>query len=345
MTVDNTSVDMVPFLARVAEGATLSESEAERAFSIIMDGGATPAQIGAFLMALRVRGETDDEIIGAVRVMRAKSARIDAPVNAVDIVGTGGDGADTLNISTAAALVVAGAGVTVAKHGNRAVSSQCGSADVLSALGVTIDVERSVTERAFREARIGFMLAPRYHPAMKAVVLPRRELGVRTVFNLLGPLSNPAGVTRQFTGAFHRRWLEPMARVLLDLGSERAWVVHGSDGLDEITITGPTHVAEVRDGRIRTFDITPGDAGLATAGLESIKGGDAQLNAAHIRALLDGEPGPFRDTVALNAAAALIVADRCSSLIEGVALATRTLDDGSARGALDRLVAITGESA
>lgn len=339
--MDQPPTDLHPYLAKVASGHSLSEDDATAAFSLIMTGRATAAQIGGLLMALRVRGETVDEIVGAVRVMRAHAEAIEAPRDAIDIVGTGGDGAGTLNISTAAAFVVAGTGVPVAKHGNRAMSSRCGSADVLEALGVTVDVDRGVTARAVREAGIGFMLAPRYHPAMKAVAGPRRELGVRTVFNLLGPLANPANVKRQFTGVFDRRWLEPMARVLLALGTERAWIVHGSDGLDEITLSGPTHVAEVNGGRVRTFDVCPGDAGIATETLDAVAGGDAAFNAQRITALLDGEPGPFRDAVLLNAAAALIIADRCGSLREGCRLAAGAIDDGSARTALARLVAIT----
>ena len=333
--------DMKALLGRVATGATLSAAEAERAFEIMMSGDATPAQIGGFLMALRVRGETVDEITGAVRVMRAKAVPVSAPADAIDIVGTGGDAAGTFNISTGAALVVAGAGVPVAKHGNRALSSRCGSADVLAALGVNIDAEPKVVERAIAEAKIGFMMAPRYHSAMRHVAGPRVELGLRTIFNILGPMSNPAGVTRQFTGVFDRRWIEPMAKVLGALGSERAWVVHGSDGLDELTTTGPSFVAELKDGAVRTFEVSPADAGLPTARPEDLKGGDAETNAAAMRAMVGGERGPFRDAVIFNAAAALVVAGRAVDLADGAKLAAQSIDGGGARAALARLGAIT----
>ncbi|MDZ3837343.1 MAG: anthranilate phosphoribosyltransferase [Rhodospirillales bacterium] len=332
---------MKALLGRVATGATLTTPEAERAFEIMMSGDATPAQIGGFLMALRVRGETVDEIIGAVRVMRAKAVPVSAPADAIDIVGTGGDAAGTFNISTGAALVVAGAGVPVAKHGNRALSSRCGSADVLAALGVNIDAEPRVVERAIAEAKIGFMMAPRHHSAMRHVAGPRVELGLRTIFNILGPMSNPAGVARQFTGVFDRRWIEPMAEVLGALGSRRAWVVHGSDGLDELTTTGPSFVAELKDGAVRTFEVSPQDAGLPAARPEDLKGGDAETNAAAMRAMVGGERGPFRDAVIFNAAAALVVAGKAQGLAEGAELAARSIDGGGARAALARLVAIT----
>ncbi len=332
---------MKALLARAATGASLSATEAEAAFEIMMSGDATPAQIGGFLMALRVRGETVEEIAGAVRVLRAKALAVKAPADAIDIVGTGGDAAGTFNISTGAALVVAGAGVPVAKHGNRALSSRCGSADVLTALGVNIEAEPAVVERAIREAKIGFMMAPRHHSAMRHVAGPRVELGLRTIFNIIGPLSNPAGVTRQFTGVFDRRWIEPMAQVLGTLGSHRAWVVHGSDGLDELTTVGPSYVAELHDGVVRTFEVAPEDAGLARARPEDLRGGDAETNAAAMRAMVGGEHGPFRDAVVFNAAAALIVAGRAHSLRDGAALAARAIDEGEARAALSRLVTIT----
>ncbi len=333
--------DMKALLGQVATGATLSTAEAERAFEIMMSGDATPAQIGGFLMALRVRGETVEEIIGAVRVMRAKAVRVSAPADAIDIVGTGGDAAGTFNISTGAALVVAGAGVPVAKHGNRALSSRCGSADVLSALGVNIDAEPAVVERAIAEAKIGFMMAPRHHSAMRHVAGPRVELGLRTIFNILGPMSNPAGVTRQFTGVFDRRWIEPMAEVLGALGSQRAWVVHGSDGLDELTTVGPSFVAELKGGVVRTFQVAPEEAGLPTARPEDLKGGDAETNAAAMRAMVGGERGPFRNAVIFNAAAALIVAGRAEALADGAELAAQSIDGGGAKGALARLIAVT----
>ncbi len=336
-----TQSEMKTLLARVATGVSLSAPEAENAFAIIMSGEATAAQIGAFLMALRVRGETVDEITGAVRVMRDKALPVAAPEGAIDIVGTGGDASGTLNISTGAALVVAAAGVPVAKHGNRALSSKCGAADVLTALGVDIDCDLALVERAIREAGIGFLMAPRHHSAMRHVAGPRVELGIRTVFNLLGPLANPAGVKRQLTGAFARAWIEPMARVLGNLGCERAWVVHGEDGIDELTTTGRTYVAEWDDGAVRTFTVGPADAGLPIARPSDLKGGDGATNAAAMRAMIGGERGPFRDAVVLNAAAALIVAGRAATLVEGAVLAAAAIDDGRALATLDRLIAIT----
>jgi anthranilate phosphoribosyltransferase len=339
------SQEMKRLLAQLASGQSLSEDDAETAFGIIMSGDATPAQIGAFLAALRVRGETIAEITGAVRVMREKAIHIAAPTNAMDIVGTGGDASGTFNISTAAALVVAAVGVPVAKHGNRALSSRCGSADVLMALGVNLDADFPVIERAIRDAGIGFLMAPRHHTAMRHVAGARVELGFRTIFNILGPLSNPAGVRRQFSGAFSRSWIEPMATVLGKLGSERAWVVHGSDGLDELTTTGPSYVAELLNGEVRTFEVNPADAGLPIARPEELTGGDAETNAAAMRALLAGERSPFRDAVVFNAAAALIVAGRAKNLREGAALAQAAIDEGRAKATLDRLVELTNASA
>ena len=336
--------DMKPVLAKLADGGRLDADEAEAAFDIIMSGDATPAQIGAFLMALRVRGETVEEITGAVRTMRAKALRMEAPAGAIDVVGTGGDASGTFNISTGAALVVAGAGVPVAKHGNRALSSRCGAADVLAALGVNIDADMGLVKKALWEAGIGFLMAPRHHGAMRHVGGPRVEMGTRTIFNLLGPLSNPAGVKRQFTGVFAHHWIEPMARVLGNLGSERAWVVHGADGLDELTTTDVSYVAELADGRVRSFEVTPEDAGLSRAAPEDLKGGDPGTNAAAMRAMLDGEPGPFRDVVLYNAAAALIVAGKAGTLKDGVALAAAAIDGGKARAALEKLVAITNSA-
>ncbi len=336
--------DMKSFLAKVATGATLTETEAEAAFGVIMSGEATQAQIGAFLMALRIRGETVDEITGAARIMRAKALKVKAPENAMDIVGTGGDGAKTLNISTGAALVVAGCGVPVAKHGNRAISSQSGAADVLAALGVNLDAGASLVVRAIRDARIGFLMAPRYHSAMRHVGGPRVEMGVRTVFNILGPLINPAGVKRLFTGAFSRDWIEPMARTLGNLGCEKAWVAHGSDGLDEMTTVGPSWVAELKeDGSVATFEVRPEDAGIPRAEPEALKGGDPSHNAEAIQRLLKGEPGPYRDIVLYNAAGALIVAGQAANLVDGVALAAESIDKGAALAALENLIAITSE--
>ena len=337
------SDDLKPLLAKVADGASLTVDEAETAFTIIMSGQATEAQIGAFLMALRVRGETVDEITGAVRTMRAKALAVKAPEGAIDVVGTGGDGSGTYNISTAAAIVVAGSGVPVAKHGNKALSSKSGAADVLTALGVNIDADLSLVERAIAEAGIGFLMAPRHHSAMKYVGPARVEMGTRTIFNLLGPLSNPAGVTRQFTGVFARDWIEPMANVLNNLGCEAAWVVHGSDGLDEMTTTGPTFVAELKAGKVTTFEVSPEDAGLGVASPEDLKGGDGAHNAKALTAVMDGEPGPYRDVTLYNAAAALIVAGKAKDLKQGVEIAAAAIDGGQAKAALDKMVAITNE--
>jgi anthranilate phosphoribosyltransferase len=327
-------------LGLVAGGKRLSAAEAEQAFDIMMSGNATPAQMGGFLMALRVRGETVEEITGAAKAMRAKALHIKAPPRAIDIVGTGGDATGTYNISTAAALVVAACGVPVAKHGNRALSSRSGAADVLTALGIDIDCDMALIERAIVEAKIGFMMAPRHHSAMRNVGGTRVELGTRTIFNLLGPLTNPAGVRHHMLGVFARDWVEPIAQTLLRLGSKAAWVVHG-DGLDEITTTGATLVAELKDGRVRTFEITPEDAGLKRAPLAALKGGDGATNAAAIRAVLAGEPSAYRDIVLLNAAAALIVAGKAKHLKDGVGLAAAAIDSGRARATLERLVKIT----
>ncbi|MBL6928835.1 MAG: anthranilate phosphoribosyltransferase [Rhodospirillales bacterium] len=335
---------MKTLLAKVADGLPLDEAEAERAFGIIMSGDATPSQIGAFLMALRVRGETVEEITGAVRTMRAKALMIEAPADAMDIVGTGGDAKGTFNISTATAFVVAGAGVPVAKHGNRAVSSKAGAADVLLALGVNLDADMALVQRSVFEAGICFLMAPRHHSAMRHVMGARGEMGVRTIFNILGPLSNPAGVKRQFTGAFDRKWIEPMTRTLANLGSEAAWVVHGSDGLDELTTTGPTYVAELKNGEIRTFEVSPADAGLQIAKPSDLNGGDAQENAAMMHGVLGGESGPLRDVVVFNAAASLVVAGKASDLQEGAALASESIDSGRGAAALDKLIAITNET-
>jgi len=316
-----------PFLAKAADGAALTAREAEDAFAVIMSGEATSAQIAGLLMALRVRGETVDEITGAVRAMRAKMLPVSAPAGAIDVVGTGGDGSGTFNVSTGAALVVAGCGVPVAKHGNRALSSKSGAADVLTALGVNLDADLPLVERAIAEAGIGFLMAPRHHSAMKHVMPARVEMGVRTIFNILGPLSNPAGVTRQFTGVFARRWVEPLAQVLKNLGCEACWVVHGEDGLDELTTTGASYVAELKDGTVRTFTVTPADAGLPTARPEDLKGGSPEVNAQAIRDLLAGKAGAYRDIVLFNAAASLVVAGKTQDLESGAALAARAAPD------------------
>ncbi|HEX5454609.1 MAG TPA: anthranilate phosphoribosyltransferase [Stellaceae bacterium] len=332
--------DLRPLLAHVATGRTLSESEAESAFDIIMSGDATPSQMGALLMALRVRGETVEEIAGAARTMRAKALTIDAPPGTIDTVGTGGDGAGTFNISTASALVVAGSGVPVAKHGNRAFSSKSGAADVLAALGVNIEADMAIVRRCLWEIGVCFLMAPRHHSAMRHVGPTRVELGTRTIFNLLGPLSNPAGTRRQLVGVFAREWVVPIAEVLGRLGAERAWVVHGA-GIDELTTAGATTVAEWHQGRVVEFTVVPEEAGVQPASLESLKGGEPAHNAALMRALLDGAPGPLRDVVLLNSAAALVVAGRVDSLRDGAALAAQSIDSGRARQTLDRLVAMT----
>ena len=331
-------------IAKVATGASLTRSEAAAAFDRMMSGEATPSQMGGLLMALRVRGETVDEITGAVTTMRAKMLGVKAPADAVDVVGTGGDASGSFNISTCAAFIVAGAGVPVAKHGNRALSSKSGAADVLQALGVDIDLNADQVGRCIREAGIGFMFAPAHHPAMKNVGPTRLELGTRTIFNLLGPLSNPAGVKRQMVGTFSRQWIEPMAQVLNNLGSERVWVVHGSDGLDEITTSGPTSVAELKDGKVRTFDISPEDAGLERVKPEALRGGDAAHNATALLDVLKGKRGPFRDVALLNAAAALIVAGKAEDLRGAAALATKAVDSGEAEGRLDRLIAVSNKA-
>jgi anthranilate phosphoribosyltransferase len=332
--------DLKPLLARVAAGGSLGEAEAEAAFDIIMSGGATPSQIGALLMALRVRGESVAEIAGAARIMRQKALAIDAPPGTIDTVGTGGDGAGTFNISTASALVVAGCGVPVAKHGNRAFSSRSGAADVLAALGVNIDCDMALVRRSLWEIGFCFLMAPRHHSATRHVGPTRVELGTRTIFNLLGPLSNPANVRRQLVGVFAPEWVRPMAEVLGRLGAERAWVVHGA-GIDELTTAGVTKVAEWRDGRVIEFDVVPEEAGLQPARIEDLRGGEPPHNAALMTALLAGARGPLRDIVVLNSAAALVVAGRADDLRHGADLAAQAIDSGAARGVLDRLVALT----
>jgi anthranilate phosphoribosyltransferase len=328
-------------LDKVASGAKLDDVEMEAALETMASGAASPVQMGAFLMALRARGETIDEITGACRLMRRGMVRVEAPPEAVDIVGTGGDGHGTYNVSTCAAFVTAGAGVPVAKHGSRAVSSLSGASDVLGALGVKLDVTPMVITRSIAEAGVGFMWAPVHHPAFKAWAPVRAELGVRTLFNLLGPLCNPAGVTRQVVGVFNPAWVEPLAEVLKNLGSAHAWVVHGSDGLDELTTTGISQVAELRDGDVAVFEVAPEDAGLKRVPLAQLKGGDARANAAAIRDVLAGTPGPFRDIVLLNSAAALIVGGKAANLADGVERAARSIDTGAASQALDKLIAVT----
>ena len=329
--------DFKAYIARAASGTPLSFEEAREAFDVVMSGEATPSQIGGFLMALRVRGETVPEIAGAVATMRAKMLRVEAPADAVDIVGTGGDGSHSVNISTASAFVVAGAGVPVAKHGNRGLSSQTGTADVLTALGINIDLSPEKIAYCVRDAGIGFMFAPSHHPAMKYVGPTRVELGTRTIFNLLGPLSNPAGVRRQMVGVFAPEWVAPIAETLRDLGAERLWVVHG-DGYDEITATGETQVAELRDGEIQHFVLTPEPFGLARCTKDELRGGDAAYNARALRDVLEGKAGAFRDTVLMNAGAGLVVAGKVDRIEDGMELAAASIDQGKAAATLERLV-------
>ena len=330
-------------MTRVADGERLSDAEMQDALDLLMSGVAPPVAMGAFLMALRVRGETVEEITGAAKFLRARMTTVDAPPGSVDIVGTGGDSHGTYNVSTAATFVAAGAGVIVAKHGNRAVTSLSGASDVLAALGVKLDVPPVAVSRAISDSGVGFLWAPLYHPAMKTWAPIRADLGLRTLFNLLGPLCNPAGVTRQVLGVYDRKLVEPIAEVLKNLGSEHAWVVHGADGMDELTTTGATTVAELHGGNISVFDVTPEDAGLPRADIAALKGGDAATNARALRNLLQGETGAYRDIVVLNAAAALIVAGKASGLEDGVARAQSAIDSGRAAAALDRLVAVTNE--
>ncbi|WEX79024.1 anthranilate phosphoribosyltransferase [Sinorhizobium numidicum] len=332
--------DLKPFVAKVAAREALNRDDARAAFEIIMSGAATPSQIGGFLMALRVRGETVDEIVGAVSAMRARMLPVEAPEGAIDIVGTGGDGAGTYNISTLASLIVAGSGVPVAKHGNRALSSKSGTADALSCLGVKLDIGPEAIGRCIREAGLGFMFAQQHHSAMRHVGPTRVELGTRTIFNLLGPLSNPAGVKYQLVGVYAPQWVIPLAEVLRDLGSERVWVVHG-EGLDEITTTGVTKVAALKDGKITTFELTPADFGLPTVALDALKGGDGAHNAVALQAVLDGAENAYRDISLANAAASLMIAGRANDLAEGMALARQSLSSGAAKTALQRLITVS----
>jgi anthranilate phosphoribosyltransferase len=333
--------DFKAVIGKVATGTTLTRQEAASAFDRMMSGEATPSQMGALLMALRVRGETVEEITGAVSAMRAKMLTVDAPADAVDIVGTGGDGSGSVNVSTCAAFIVAAAGVPVAKHGNRALSSKSGAADVLAALGVKIDLTPAEVSQCIREAGIGFMFAPAHHPAMKNVQPIRTELATRTIFNLLGPLANPAGVKKQMIGVFSRQWVQPLAEVLKNLGADSIWVVHGSDGLDEITLTGPTAVAALEGGKVRSFEITPEDAGLPRVNGDGLKGGDANANAESLRGVLGGKPSAYRDVALVNAAAALVVAGKAKDLKDGVAQGKRALDSGGAAERLKKLVAVS----
>lgn len=328
-----------PLIAKVAAGATLTRAEAIAAFDAMLSGEVTPSQMGGFLMALRVRGESVEEITGAVSAMRAKMVAVKAPANAIDIVGTGGDNSGSYNVSTLAALITAACGVPVAKHGNRAASSRSGAADTLGALGVKVGLPPDAVERCLKEAGIGFMMAPSHHAAMRHVGPTRVELGTRTIFNLLGPLANPAGVRRQLIGVFSAAWLEPLAEVLRNLGSERVWITHGTDGLDEITTTGPTKVVELKSGSVHAFEITPEEAGLARAEPGALKGGDPAHNAEAVLRVLDGGEGAYRDIALMNAGAAMVIAGKAASLKEGVGLGDAAIRSGAARRTLDRLIA------
>jgi anthranilate phosphoribosyltransferase len=329
-----------PLLARLADGATLQGEDADAFFSACLRGEPTPAQIAAAVTAMRLRGETVGEITACARALRRAAMHLDHSYDVVDVCGTGGDGAHTLNISTAAGFVAAGGGIKVAKHGSRAASSRSGSSDVLEALGVNLTPTPEQQLRALETAGICILYAPAHHGALKHVLPIRRELGFRTVFNLLGPLSNPAGAKRQLVGVFDGRWVEPLARVLGALGATRAWVVHG-DGLDELTTTGTTHVAEWREGGVRLFNITPEAVGLPRGSLADLRGGEPAENAVALRELLAGAHGPYRDIVLINAAAAFLVADKVETLREGVELATQAVDSGAAAAALETLIAVT----
>ncbi|MFL2782733.1 MAG: anthranilate phosphoribosyltransferase [Rhodospirillales bacterium] len=335
--------DLKKFIKIVADGNALNIQDAEEAFKIIMSGNATPTQIGGFLMALRVRGETVDELTGAARAMRERALRIEAPKNAMDIVGTGGDGTGTLNISTGASIVAAACGIPIAKHGNRALSSKSGAADVLSALGVNTDADFSIIKKAIWNCNIGFLMATRHHSAMRHVSGPRVELAVRTLFNLLGPISNPAGVKRQLTGVFDKKWITPMAQTLHQLGTKKAWIMHGSDGSDELTTTGITYVSELNSGKITEFEVHPSDANIPTAKIEDLKGRDPKYNAQAIIEMLNGSTSAYRNIVILNASAALIVAGKVKTLQEGKELATQAIDSGEANRVLSRLITITNQ--
>lgn len=327
-------------VSATVDGHQNSAEDVQSAFAEMLSGEASPTLMASFLTALRTRGESVDEIVGAVRAMRAAMARVSSPAGSVDVVGTGGDGAHTYNISTAVSFVVAGAGVPVAKHGNRAASSKSGAADVLAELGVNLDADAETVQRAIVDANVGFMMATKYHSAMRHVGPVRKELGIRTLFNILGPLSNPSGATRQLIGVFSPLYLERMAEALGELGTDRAWLVHGS-GLDEMSLHGPTDVVELDRGSIRRFSVSASDLGLAEAPLEAIRGGEPAVNAAALRQVLASEPSAYRDMVLLNAAGALVVAEKAADLHEGVALARSSIETGAAQSALDALVRIT----
>lgn len=337
--------DFKTYLAAIAAGEPLAEEEARAAFSLILIGEATPAQLGAFLMGLRLRGETVDEIVGATRAMRAAMIPVEAPTGAIDIVGTGGDGAGTWNISTLAAIIAAAAGATVAKHGGKASSSRSGASDVLGELGVRVGMSPAAASACLREAGLCFMAGPTHHPALRHAGPVRAELGLRTIFNLLGPLSNPARVERQAIGVYSRDWLSPLAHALRDLGAKRVWLLHGADGLDEATTTAATHVVALENGAIRAFDISPEDAGLPRATAQELVGGDPAHNARALRAVLEGAKNPYRDIAVLNAAIALIVAERADDLRDGAQQAAQALDSGAARDKLDALIRLSNRDA
>ena len=334
--------DLKPYIGKAASGEALTLEECKAAFDIMMSGQATPSQIGGFLMALRVRGETIAEIAGAVASMRSRMLPVVAPDDAVDIVGTGGDQSGSYNVSSCSAFVVAGAGVPVAKHGNRALSSRAGAADTLAALGVNIEAEAHVIGRSITEAGLGFMFAPMHHSAMRHVGASRVELGTRTIFNLLGPLSNPANVKRQLVGVYSPEWVEPLAHVLKELGSEAAWIVYG-DGLDEMTTAGTTQIAALENGTIRTFEITPEDVGLRRVDPSELKGGEAAENAKALLGVLEGAEGAYRDIVLLNSGAALVIAGKAKDLKEGIALAAQSIDSGSALAVLQKVIAVSND--
>ncbi len=334
-------MDIKAALNKIASRQDLTGEEMRSVMNTIMSGEATPSQIGAFLMGMRVKGETVGEIAAAVSILREKMVPVAAPEGAIDIVGTGGDGAETLNISTASAIVVAASGTPVAKHGNRALSSKSGAYDVLLALGVKLDAPPETISKAIHEAGIGFMFAPAHHPAMKHVGPSRVEMGTRTLFNLLGPQSNPAGVRHYMLGVYDKRWVEPVAAALLANRAKTAWVVHGHDGLDELSTTGPSFVAQIKDGNLTSFEVTPEEAGLPRATLADIKGGDPAHNAAALRALLEGEKSAYRDIVLLNAGAAFVVAGKADTIKAGAELAAAQIDSGRAKETLARLVSVS----
>lgn len=338
-------MDIKTALAQLGEGRNLSNEEMRGAMNTIMSGDATPSQIGGFLMAMRVKGETVDEIAAAVAILREKMVPVDAPSNAIDIVGTGGDGASTLNISTATAIVVAASGLPVAKHGNKALSSRSGSSQALEALGVNLDQKPEGISACIREAGIGFMFAPHHHPAMRFVGPSRGELATRTLFNLLGPQSNPAGVKRYLLGVFAPEWVEPVAAALLANSAEAAWVVHGSDGLDEITTTGSTMVTAIENGKLRSFEVSPTDIGLEITTADGLKGGEPEYNAERLTALLDGQKDAYRDIVVFNAAAAFVIAGEASDLPEGAKMAQDLIDSGAAKTTLAKLVEVSNAQA